>query len=109
MEQIDIYKLLDWMRDNAEKLAISQAEYNHLSDYRSVVKAQQMARSDATSAAAQERDAYCSEAYIDHLKVIEMAETNYLRLKFLMQTAQAKVDCWRSLSASARQEGKNVT
>lgn len=105
---IEIDKVLEWMVVNSQKLAIAQAEYNHLNDYKKVVQALEMQKSTATSSAAQERDALCSTAYQDHLKVIETAETEYLKLRYLFQTAQAKVDVWRSMNATSRAEGKNL-
>ena len=106
--KIDIEKVLTWMTTNSEKLAIAQAQCDHLNDYKKVILAQEMQKSTATSSAAQEKDALCTENYKNHLEVTQTAETEYLRLKYLMNTAQAKVDCWRSLNASHRAEGKNI-
>jgi hypothetical protein len=96
------------MLTHSEKLAIAQAQYNHLNDYKKVVLAQEMQKSASTSSAAQEKDALCTFNYKNHLEVTQTAETEYLRLRYLMNTAQAKVDCWRSLNASQRAEGKNI-
>lgn len=107
-EEIDIFKVLDFMRDNSHAYAKAKAERQYLENYRKTVKAQQMKLHLSIPVSAQEREAYASEAMIEVDKAIQAATEEEAKLYWLLSSAQVKADVWRSLSASQRAEGRNV-
>jgi NADH:ubiquinone oxidoreductase subunit F (NADH-binding) len=67
-----------------------------------------MIESDAKTESAKESYAYAHEEYIEHLKALAMALQESERLRWLMVGAEAKIEVFRSLEASARLEMKST-
>ena len=107
-EEIDIFRVLDYMRDHAAKYAKAKAERQYLENYRKTVKAQQMKKHLSLPVSAQEREAYASEEMIEVDKCIQAATEEEAKLYWLLSAAQVKADVWRSLQASQRAEAKNL-
>ena len=58
------------------------------------------------TAAAQERDAYASEEYVDLLKGLEVATEQAVKLKWELVIAQEGIRAWQTLEANKRAERK---
>ena len=102
MSDIDPLLALDFLRDNAIKLAQAKANRVYVEEFRKTLKARLMKSCGLEAIGAQEREAYAHESYAQHIKAIEAAVEEEELLKGLMVAAQAKIDVWRSLNASNR-------
>jgi hypothetical protein len=97
----DVEKALDWLRDNAadlgritEQAILASAMVKH-------VKAIEMKRHEGT-AAAQEREALASQAYLDAILHEAKAAGTLATAKALREAAAAKIEVWRSAGANYR-------
>jgi hypothetical protein len=98
----DIEKALDYLRDHALLAAKAIAESWYMQDYRKVVKAEEMARCNESAVNAQERFAYSSDAYKEHLVATMTAIEKEQTERFLLKAAEAKIEAWRSQQANYR-------
>lgn len=96
---------VDYIRDNAPKLAKAKAERVYLEEFRKSKKALLMKdalKAGIEAANAQEREAYANPDYIEILQglatAIEIEET----LKWRMEAARLRVEIWRTESANNR-------
>ena len=103
-EQIE--DALDWLRDHAEPCAKAVAESWYMQDYRKVVKAQEMGKSNETLVSAQERHAYASEAYRAHLLATRTAIEKEQYERFMLKAAEAKMEAWCTQQSNQRAMGK---
>lgn len=107
--EINVFKCLDFLRDNSLAMAQAKANRIYLEEGRKSAKAilmQEAERRGATSSAAQEREAYAHEDYTKHLDALRMAVEEEERLRWMMVAAQSKIEVWRSISANLRAESK---
>jgi hypothetical protein len=109
MNDINPYKALDFIRDNAAGYAQAKANVVYLTEYRKSLKAMLMAASVEKTESAKETYAYSHDKYREHLRAIAEAVTEAERLRWLMVAAEAKIAVWRSLESSARSEGRSTT
>ena len=102
IDEADIEKALDWLRDNAEEAAGARADRLHMEEYRKSLKAQIMGEHLDKPVNAQEREAYADPRYKEFL--VAMKEAIHLdeRLRFLREAASAKISAWQTFSANAR-------
>lgn len=107
-EEINIFKVLDFIRDNSAAYAQAKANRQYLENYRKTVKAQQMKQHLSLPVSAQEREAYASEEMQNTDKAIQAAQEEETRLYWLLTAAQIKAEAWRTLSANARIEAKTL-
>jgi len=105
-EEINIFKVLDYIRDNSRKYAKAKAERIYLEEYKKSKKAILMKSSGSKTSAAQEVDAYAHPEYLELLIALKESVIEEESLRWLIVAAQAKVEVWRSLSANARVEAK---
>lgn len=105
-EFADIDETLDWLVRNATKAAQAKANRVVVEDYRKVVKAQIMSEHKDKAIGAQEREAYSSPRYREHLEVIRTAIENDEQMRWLMTAAEARIEVWRSQQANQRIQGK---
>jgi hypothetical protein len=98
----EIDKALDYLRDTADKAAAARADRLYCEEFRKTVKALEMKEHDELPLGAQEREAYASERYQQHLIAIHDAVQEDERYRFLRQAAQAKIDAWQTQSANER-------
>ena len=98
----DIEKAVDYLRDNAGKLAKSKAASIYLGDYSKVVKSQIMREHDNKPIGTQEAIAYADPRYEQHLKAKQTADEEFEYLRWMMEAAQAKIDVWRTQSSNNR-------
>ena len=109
--EIDIEKVLNFIRDNAEKYAQAKANRIYVEEFKSSLLARLMQASQmngVSSAAGQERDSKSSVEYTDHLKAISEAVQAEESLKCMLIAAQAKIEVWRTIKASERVEARNI-
>lgn len=102
MSDIDPLLALDFIRDNAIKLAQAKANRVYIEEMRKTIKARLMKSSGQEAIGAQEREAYAHDSYAQHLLALQAAVEEEEAFRWLMVAAQAKVDVWRSLNASNR-------
>ena len=98
----DIEKALDYLRDNAVPAAQARANRIYLEEYRKTMKAKIMQKYAMLPLGAQERDAYASKEYMDHLTALHSAIEEDEKHRFLREAAQAKIDAWQTMSANQR-------
>ena len=106
MEQIDVMKCLDYIRDHAKQYAQAKANRVYLEEYRKTLKARLMAQQLGDPVNAQERYAYAHHDYTRLLEGIKEAIEQEENLRWKLIAAQAKIEVWRSLSANQRAEAK---
>jgi hypothetical protein len=102
----EVEKALTWLVENAVKAAQARANRLHLEEYRHTLKAMAMKESGETSAAAQEREAYASEAYCKHLQCLKDAVFEDEKYRLYYRAAEVKIEAFRTLQANARIQGK---
>lgn len=103
MEQtIDIFKCLDYLRDNAERFAIAKANVTYMTEYRKSIKSELMLSSLAKTDGQKEAEAYSHPKYKQHLLDLHEAVKEYEYMRWMMISAEVKCETWRSLEASNR-------
>lgn len=111
-EEINVFACLDFMRDHAAQYAVAKAQRVYLEEFRKSKKAMLMKAAEVegiNTAAAQEREAYADQDYVALLKGLQEAVQEEERLKWLLVSAQAKIEAWRTIEANRRFEGKVTT
>lgn len=107
--EINIFKALDFIRNNAPAYAKAKSERIFMEEFRKSKKALLMRDAESAghkSAVAQEREAYAHPEYVallDGLKTAVEQEENY---RWLFVAAQAKIEAWRTIEANRRAEAK---
>lgn len=93
---------LEWLVKNAKPLGKAAERKSLAESMTKRIKAVEMARSDAKTVAEKERDALASEAYLKAIEDEAQAVGDYETLRALKDAATARIECWRSLSATQR-------
>lgn len=93
---------LDWLLANAKALGKLKERAVLAESMTKRVKAIEMARSDAKTVAEKERDALASEAYLKAITEEAEAAGKYEEARALKDAATARIECWRSLTATQR-------
>lgn len=109
--EINIFKALDFIRDNSTAFAKAKAERIYLEEFRKTKKAMLMKLAEvegAKASATQERDAYAHPEYLQLLDALKTAVEEEERLRWMIIAAQAKVEVWRSLGANQRAEARTL-
>ena len=107
--EIDVFKVVDFIRDNAPKLAEAKANRVYLEAFLKSQKALCMRKAELNghnSAAMQEREALCDPEYITVLEGLKAAVEQEETIRWRMTAATAKYEVWRSLESSRRAETK---
>lgn len=99
-----IERALDWLRDNAEKAAQARAERVYMEAWVKTVLAQCQSKHQELSVAAQEVRARIDPEYIQTLDALREAVADDERFRFLISTAHAKIEAWRSMESTRRAE-----
>jgi hypothetical protein len=102
---IDPQAAVDFMI--AKSKAYAQAEGNkvYMEELRKTIKAEQMIEAENLghkTAAMQEREAYASPKYKQHLLALQQAVEVREELRWMLIAAQARIECWRTQSANHR-------
>lgn len=99
---IDPQRAVDALIQMAPKHAEAKANRIYLEEYRKSLKAILMQRHQGMPIAAQEREAYAHQEYLDHLKAMQIAVQEEELLRWRMVAAQARIEVWRSQNANNR-------
>lgn len=97
---------LEYLRTNASKAAQAKANRIYLEEFRKTIKANQMQLHLDKPLAAQEREAYASEAYRLHLLALKDAIHDDEFNRWGLVAASATLDAWRTEQATRRGEQK---
>jgi hypothetical protein len=109
--EINIFKSLDFIRDQAPSYAKAKSERVYLEEFRKTKKSLLMRDAEAAghkSAATQEREAYADPSYMELLEGLRAAVEEEERLRWLIVAAQAKIECWRTMESSRRIEARTL-
>ena len=109
--EINIFRCLDFIRDHAASYAKAKAERIYLEEYRKTKKALCMRAAEAdgfNAVNAQEREAYADPEYQEIIRGLRDAVQEEERLRWLIISAQAKIEVWRTIEANKRAEAKNL-
>lgn len=109
--EINIFRSLDFIRDNAPAYAKAKSERVFLEEFRKSKKALLMRDAEIAghkSAAAQEREAYANPEYLTVLEGLKAAVEQEEALRWLIVGAQAKIEAWRTIEANRRAEAKTL-
>ena len=101
IDENDIEKAVDFMRDNAEPLAKAKANRIYFEQFRKSKKAILVQEVTGTILE-RESYAYGHKDYMEILTAIRVAVEEEERLKWLMASAQAKMEIWRTQQANNR-------
>jgi hypothetical protein len=111
----DVEAALDFLRRNAFVAAKARAERIYCEEFRKSKKAILMKEFAAKHngpgdlpLGAQEREAYASKEYQEHLLALKIAVENDEKSRFGALSAQATIDAWRTQQANERTMGKIV-
>ena len=102
---IDPQAAVDFMIAKSKAYAIAEGNKTYMEELRKTIKAEQMAAAELRghkTAAIQEREAYASAPYKQHLLALQEAVEVREELKWMMVAAQARIECWRTQSANDR-------
>lgn len=99
ISETEVKKAVDWMRDHADKIGEAREALTLAESMKKVVLALEMKRSDEKSAAAQERDALASEAYLKAITDEAVKAGEYEKMRALKDAANAKFEAWRTITS----------
>ena len=106
---IDPQAAVDFMIAKSKAYAQAEGNKTYMEEYRKTIKAEQMIVAEEMgfkTAALQERQAYSSAKYKEHLLALQHAVEAREELRWMLIAAQARIEVWRSQEASSRAEGK---
>ena len=105
---IDPQAAVDFMIAKSKAYAQAEGNKTYMEELRKTIKAEQMIEAENMghkTAAMQEREAYASTKYKDHLRALQQAVEVREELRWMLIAAQARIEVWRSQEASNRAEG----
>lgn len=108
---VNIFRALDFIRDNAPLYAKAKADRIYLEEFRKSKKALLMRAAEIAghkSAVAQEREAYAHPEYMELLAALQIAVEEEEKYRWMFVGAQAKIEVWRTMEANKRAEAKNL-
>jgi hypothetical protein len=98
----EIDKAVDYLRDTAEITARHKAERVYAEEYKKTLKAILMKQFTDLPISAQEREALAHPKYIAHLEELKKAVFNDENMRALRTGAEAKIEAWRTKQANIR-------
>jgi hypothetical protein len=102
VEDSELQKALDWLRDNAREIGEAKAEAIRTERMVRHIKALQMKLHSELPVSAQEREACASEAYHAAILAEAKAAGDYEVLRALREAAALKIESWRTEQANYR-------
>jgi hypothetical protein len=102
---IDPQAAVDFMIAKSKSYAQAEANKVYMEELRKTIKAEQMIEAETMghkTAAMQEREAYASAKYKEHLRALQQAVEAREELRWMLIAAQARIECWRTQEASNR-------
>jgi uncharacterized protein (DUF2132 family) len=106
IDEQTVESALDFLRDNAGKIAKARAERVYLEQFRKSKKALLFDQSSEETVAAREQWALRHSDYLQVLDALRAAVEEDERLRFLSAAAEAKIEVWRTIQANVRAEQK---
>jgi hypothetical protein len=111
---IDPNEAVDYMIFNSKKYAVAEANKVYMEEMRKTIKAEEMKAAENRSpeyktAAMQEREAYASPRYKQHLEALQEAVRVREEYRWMLIAAQARIEVWRSQEASNRTQDRMTT
>jgi len=109
--EINIFRSLDFIRDNAPLYAKAKSDRIYLEEFRKSKKALLMREAEQAghkTGAMQEREAYAHPGYLELLEGLRAAVEEEEKFRWLMVAAQAKIEAWRTIEANRRAEAKTL-
>lgn len=97
-----VEEAFDWLHANVDACAEARAHRIYLEEYRKTLKARVMKEHMEMPVSAQEREAYASLRYEEHLEGLKLAVFNDEKMRFLREAKLALVDAWRTAAANRR-------
>ena len=104
--EIDPHEAVEYLIKNAPRFAQAKADRVFIEEFRKSKKALLMRQSGESAIGAQERDAYAHPEYVELLKGLQAAVQVEEELRWMMIAAQARIDVYRTQSATARMQDK---
>ena len=101
-KQLDPQAAVEEMWKIAPLLAKAKAERVLNEEYRKSLKSILMSRSTEKTLAAQERDAYSHQEYLDHLQKLSASVEDEEKLRWRMIATQTAIEVYRTMEASNR-------
>jgi len=98
----EIEKALNYLRDTSENYAKWKGRMKYLESHRKSVRSSEVLRATGKTISENVHRGEASEAYKDILKEYEEAVYEYTLLDAMRAAAEAKIEAWRTLSASYR-------
>jgi hypothetical protein len=105
---IDPVRAVEYIMKHSAEFAKAKAERVYLENFLRSKKSILMSKSSAKSVAAAEVDAYADPEYIGLLDGLKEAVETEEKLKWMLTSAQLKVEIWRSQEATNRAIDSNV-
>jgi len=109
MKDYDPQTAVDFLIDNSKEYAQAESNKVYMEEMRKTIKAECMKEAEMIghkTAAMQEREAYASPRYKEHLQALRQAVEERERLRWLLIAAQERIAVWRSMEASNRHVDK---
>lgn len=109
--EINIFRALDFIRDNAQPYAQAKAQRVYLENFRKSKKALLMRAAEIRghkTAAIQERESYADPEYVEVLEALKEATEQEEQLRWLITAAEAKISAWQTIEATRRLEMKAI-
>lgn len=105
--EINPQKAINFMIETATKFAQAKADRVFIENYLQTVKSRLMNK-EAGTLGNKAAYAYAHPDYIAQLEALKVATNEEERLKYLLLAAQARVDVWKTMEYTKRQEIKNL-
>ena len=102
MTDIDPIRAVEYIMKHSAEFAKAKADRVYIENYLRSKKSILMSKSSAKSVAAAEVDAYADPEYIGLLEGLKEAVETEEKLKWMLTSAQLKVEIWRSQEATNR-------
>ena len=105
---IDPQAAVDFMIAKSTEYAQAEANKVYMEELRKTIKAEEMKNAEAygngeyKTAAMQEREAYASPRYRQHLEALKQAVEERERLRWMLIAAQERIAVWRTQETSNR-------
>ena len=107
MNEINPERAIRYIMEKAPMFAQAKANRVFLENYISTVKSKLMLEEEGTLG---HKDAYAKSHpdYIAQLEALKIATEQEEHLKYMLLAAQAKIDVWKTMEFTKRQEMKNL-
>jgi len=98
----EVEKALNYLRDTAENYAKWKARMKYLESHRKSVRSAEVLRATGKTISENTHRGEASEAYKEILIEYEESVYEYTLLDAMRHAAEAKIEAWRTISASMR-------